>query len=420
MRRNAECQMRNAEGSEPSASGGSTSGADAMRDPTALRLRRIAVLIAATLFVCGSPPRARAQPYEVTWYTIDGGGEMYSTGGDYQVGGTIGQCDAGTMSGGDYTVRGGFWVMRAAEPPPGGAPEPERGGPDCQAGVKFCHDLAGGGSATSCSTDADCGGGEFCWDDCWGDWRGASCVVYDHVTGAARCYIPKNRYLTIDPTVNDAPMAYHLTLTELDDQYNPACVGTQGWLGDPVCRADDTGCPVEPQPAPTDPCQGGGQFGWVSYVVPGPVMPRTWNEYPLFVAGREVAPAASYELRGSADGITPAEPPLIIMTSHDPNGPAQHWGDVTSDPGTSIPWKPPEFATSFSDVSAAIKTFEGAGGPALEWSDIEIDHVVSFGDIGFVIKAFEGDTYPGLADITGGCPTDPEFPRPLIGHEPCP
>ena len=130
------------------------------------------------------------------------------------------------------------------------------------------------------------------------------------------------------------------------------------------------------------------------------------------------AAALSYEIRASVDGITPVEPPLIIMTSHDPNGEAQHWGDVTSDPGTSIPWKPPEFATSFSDIGAVIKTFEGTGGPALEWSDIEIDHVVSFGDIGFVIKAFEGETYPGITDILGGCAT--EDPRPLIGHEPCP
>ena len=60
------------------------------------------------------------------------------------------------------------------------------------------------------------------------------------------------------------------------------------------------------------------------------------------------------------------------------------------------------------------------GGLALEWSDIEIDQVVSFGDMSFLIKAFEGDTYPGITDITSACPTDPEFPRPLIGHDPCP
>jgi hypothetical protein len=147
------------------------------------------------------------------------------------------------------------------------------------------------------------------------------------------------------------------------------------------------------------------------------VAPRVWEEYPVFVTGLEIVSAATYEIRGSADGTTPAEPPMVIATSHNPSGPAQHWGDVTSDPGDTLPWMPPEYATGFGDISAVIKTFEGGGGPALEWSDIEIDHVVSFGDIGFAIKAFEGATYPSITDIMGGCPE--EDPRPLIGHEPC-
>jgi hypothetical protein len=42
-----------------------------------------------------------------------------STGGTYQVVGTIGQPDAGTMSGGNYTLRGGFWGVIAAVQTPG-------------------------------------------------------------------------------------------------------------------------------------------------------------------------------------------------------------------------------------------------------------------------------------------------------------
>ncbi|UCC28757.1 MAG: hypothetical protein JSU86_11205, partial [Phycisphaerales bacterium] len=52
-----------------------------------------------------------AQPYEVTWYTIDGGGVMFTGNGTYEVGGTIGQTDAGTLSGPSYTVTGGFWAV---------------------------------------------------------------------------------------------------------------------------------------------------------------------------------------------------------------------------------------------------------------------------------------------------------------------
>jgi len=48
--------------------------------------------------------------YEISWSTIDGGGgRSTSTGGDYSLVGTIGQADAGDMTGGVYTLSGGFW-----------------------------------------------------------------------------------------------------------------------------------------------------------------------------------------------------------------------------------------------------------------------------------------------------------------------
>lgn len=47
--------------------------------------------------------------YDLTWSTIDGGGAMFSAGGNYSLGGTIGQHDAGTKSGGAYELTGGFW-----------------------------------------------------------------------------------------------------------------------------------------------------------------------------------------------------------------------------------------------------------------------------------------------------------------------
>jgi hypothetical protein len=53
--------------------------------------------------------------YDLSWYTIDGGGGT-SSGATYDVNGTIGQPDAGlVMAGaGGYSVVGGFWP--AAEP----------------------------------------------------------------------------------------------------------------------------------------------------------------------------------------------------------------------------------------------------------------------------------------------------------------
>lgn len=51
----------------------------------------------------------RAQQYSVDWHKIAGGGGT-STNGQYSVSGTIGQPDASpAMSGGQYSVTGGFW-----------------------------------------------------------------------------------------------------------------------------------------------------------------------------------------------------------------------------------------------------------------------------------------------------------------------
>ena len=52
--------------------------------------------------------------YDLTWNTVDGGGYTFSEGGGYSLGGTVGQPDAGVLSGGGYTLAGGFWGGGAA------------------------------------------------------------------------------------------------------------------------------------------------------------------------------------------------------------------------------------------------------------------------------------------------------------------
>jgi hypothetical protein len=56
--------------------------------------------------------------YAINWATIDGGGGT-SAGGVYSVTGTVGQPDAGSMSGGKFTIQGGFWAIIAAVQTPG-------------------------------------------------------------------------------------------------------------------------------------------------------------------------------------------------------------------------------------------------------------------------------------------------------------
>jgi hypothetical protein len=61
-----------------------------------------------------------AQQYSIDWYKVAGGSGT-STGGVYAVSGTIGQPDASTpMTGGNYSLTGGFWALYAVQTP--GAP----------------------------------------------------------------------------------------------------------------------------------------------------------------------------------------------------------------------------------------------------------------------------------------------------------
>jgi hypothetical protein len=54
----------------------------------------------------------------IDWFTVDGGGGV-STSGVFTVSGTLGQPDAGAMSGGTFALEGGFWGVIAAIPTPG-------------------------------------------------------------------------------------------------------------------------------------------------------------------------------------------------------------------------------------------------------------------------------------------------------------
>jgi hypothetical protein len=53
------------------------------------------------------------QSYSINWYKVAGGGGT-SSGGNYSISGTIGQPDAsGAMTGGGYSLTGGFWSLIA-------------------------------------------------------------------------------------------------------------------------------------------------------------------------------------------------------------------------------------------------------------------------------------------------------------------
>jgi hypothetical protein len=61
----------------------------------------------------------RAQSYSVDWLKVAGGGGT-SSNGQCTVSGVIGQHDDGPMSGGNYSLTGGFWAICVLQTP--GAP----------------------------------------------------------------------------------------------------------------------------------------------------------------------------------------------------------------------------------------------------------------------------------------------------------
>jgi hypothetical protein len=66
-------------------------------------------------------PTAAYGQFSIDWYTIDGGGGV-SSGGTFELQGTIGQHDAGTPhTGGSFGLAGGFWAVS----PPGAGCYPD-------------------------------------------------------------------------------------------------------------------------------------------------------------------------------------------------------------------------------------------------------------------------------------------------------
>jgi len=76
---------------------------------------RMTVLLTLVIFLLltGVALAQTGGGYDLSWSTIDGGGTTWSEGGGYSLGGTVGQPDAGVLSGGGYTLAGGFWAGAA-------------------------------------------------------------------------------------------------------------------------------------------------------------------------------------------------------------------------------------------------------------------------------------------------------------------
>jgi hypothetical protein len=92
---------------------------------------RMCVLVAAT-----SGAAALAQDLALDWWTIDGGGDMWTVGGSLELSGTIGQPDTNgtlTMTGSTLSLTGGFWAALGG----GEAPQSCIGDLNCDGTIDF-------------------------------------------------------------------------------------------------------------------------------------------------------------------------------------------------------------------------------------------------------------------------------------------
>ena len=71
--------------------------------------KRCSLRLALCLFSTGAITAYGAQQFEIIRSTVDGGGVMRSAGGAYVLSGSVGQPDAGTMTGPGIELHGGFW-----------------------------------------------------------------------------------------------------------------------------------------------------------------------------------------------------------------------------------------------------------------------------------------------------------------------
>ena len=97
---------------------------------------------------------AFSQELDLDWWTVDGGGYMFSAGGAFELSGTIGQPDAGVvMTGGDFSLVGGFWATPPCWCLSDVNHDGQRDGRDVQAFVDCL--LASGGDCACADVETD-------------------------------------------------------------------------------------------------------------------------------------------------------------------------------------------------------------------------------------------------------------------------
>ena len=84
-----------------------------MKHTTRMVRKRLLPLAALLL----SAPVVAGNGWSIDWWTMDGGGEIFTGGGSWTLSGSVGQWDAtqaNAQTGGSWSLTGGFWSLETS------------------------------------------------------------------------------------------------------------------------------------------------------------------------------------------------------------------------------------------------------------------------------------------------------------------
>ncbi|MHC5110034.1 MAG: WD40/YVTN/BNR-like repeat-containing protein [Planctomycetota bacterium] len=222
---------------------------------------------------------------------------------------------------------------------------------------------------TSCEVDADCANTSTCISN--------------------RCYVPKNRFISIDPSTNNEgnAMARRVTLdTNGNGTFDADLDLVLGWMGEPA-EIEISGSEPSPQ--------------WLSRIVNAPFF-NDWHGVGLggtvHLGDCHMSPGHTYLVQSILDGADLGDENNYSAALALPT--VAVWGDVM---GSGGPWSPPDGVANFVDIQGTVFGFQNLQLAPKAWLELEGTgddlnqpelNVINFADILRAVQGFQGQGYP--------------------------
>ncbi len=251
------------------------------------------------------------------------------------------------------------------------------------------------GTVRTCTTDADCIVGLNFFSDLY-------CVsAPPDMQTSGTCYVPRNKYISIDPNPN---MGNAQTARRVSLLLDGGGTTVLGWIGEPAPKhvsGGPFGGPDEASPQLLARIEADPHYR--DWAVDNDGLP--WVSPTVHLGDCEIVPGHSYHVQSIPFGMNTQDEAnysaaLVLPT-------VSAWGDVT---GTSV-GQPPDRNRNWKDISAVVRGFQGAQRDPKVWLDLQgsgsTPFVPDFTDISMVdiiwsLRGFQGESYPWFAPLD--CP----------------